>query len=156
VEDHQTYQSKDAYFKGHNVEEKLAMVCNCDAVKHPGAMAVIVFVSDNYLSVKWQRDFSTYWSCFATQRLQRLQCLLRRGIRSMHFTQKFCSSYFQRVNNSCMTFFCSFSPDGLGTYPGSYTMHMAYKYMQHAKLNKKNRLLNGAFQKVSGMIRISV
>lgn len=42
VEDHQTYQSKDAYFKGHNVEEKLAMVCNCDAVKHPGAMVVML------------------------------------------------------------------------------------------------------------------
>jgi len=91
----------------------MAMVVVRDAVVHP--RTVTVYVSPRFSL----RIRTTYWSVFATQRSHLLQCLLRRGFRTMQFTQKWFSSNCRASISSSMTAFEALLLDDLGTNPGS-------------------------------------
>lgn len=113
------HKEDDADFETHDVENEVTKVVRSNAVVDPRAMALRVLVGDQQGA-----DRRTYWSCFATQRPQRRQCLLRRGFLDMQGTQKFSSSNFHS-SKSCLTIsLCWFLLLSLGTYPGSSTMAM--------------------------------
>ena len=101
----------------HQVQVEIPMVIIPNAVVDPWTMAkrrVSKMASvDVYLS---------HWSCFATQRLQRRQCLLRRGRRIIQVVQKCSSSNAHSVMSSRIIAFCCASPFILGTKPGSANM----------------------------------
>lgn len=94
----QLHKQNDADLETDDIEDEVAEVVRSDTVVDPWTMAFEGFVSRS----TGNRYFGTYWSCFATHRPHRRQCLLRSGFRDMQGTQKFSSSNFHS-SKSCLT-----------------------------------------------------
>lgn len=90
-----------------------------------------------------RRSRATHWSCFETHRLHLLQCLLLKGFRFKHITQKCCSSNFQLSRRLSMISRCWFRLDNLGTKPGSASIEVMKKYVVVLTNIKKTRLVSG-------------
>ena len=107
----QLHKQNDTNFEADNIEDKMAEVICTDAVVNPRAVTWIGVSKE--IGTRTRRK--TYWSCLATQRPHRRQCLLRSGFRDIQGTQKFSSSNFQSEKSSLTVSRCWFLLVTLGT-----------------------------------------
>lgn len=95
-------QACDADDQAHDVEQEVLVVVHANASVHPWTVAAKLLA----IAAPWEICYtSTYWSCLATQRPQRRQCLLRRGLRIIHGVQKCFSLKIPFSSRSSIVFF---------------------------------------------------
>ncbi len=80
-----------------DVKIELSMIVGSNTIMDPRAVAMHVRQASPIMLI------STYWSCFATHRRHRIQCLVRKGLRSKQVVQKFSLSNFHILKSSSTT-----------------------------------------------------